>query len=270
MKREINLLEFKIRHSSLVNAKIKTIRNFKITSRALRLVAPYVLMAGIGTGAFTLTGNIPFYLNNEKKVYFKVMTEFDNVGNIKVKKQYDDFEMDGNTLDNSDSVLHYYSEWEKSDDGFYSRTVQTYSIKKKSFEDIMELFKKEDLKLEDVLGKPISNFKETKNNLTEDEIQEESVIKAVIYNKDKKDYIIRKLTVEENISVSALYILTILVLEIPLSWYRRRDYFRNGGHPLYYFSCYVNSMKHEHQPLDIKSLTKELELKKAHYNSLMK
>lgn len=263
MKKEIDLLESEIKHSSLVNAKIKAIRNLKITARALQLVAPYALTAGIVAGGFTLLGDIPFYPDDEWKVYSKVMTEFDNVGNIRTEQQYDNFKANDNTLDNSDSMLYYYSEWKKSDNGFYSRTVQTYSIKKKSFEDIMELFKKEDLKLEDVLGEPSSNIKETKNNLTENEIQEESIIKAVMYNEDKNDYIIHKETVGENIVLSILYLLVTILVELVPLFYR-------SEHSSFDFSDCVDKIKRKYQLLDIDTLTKKLELKRDNYNRLMR
>lgn len=263
MKKEIELLESEIKYSSFVNVRIGAIRNLKISARVLQKVAPYVLTAGIIAGGFTLLGDIPFYPNDEWKVYSNVMTEFDNVGNIKTEQQYDSFEVNGNTLDNSDSMLYYYSKWEKSDDEFYSRTVQTYSIKKKSIEDIMELFKKEDLKLEDVLGKPNSNIKETKNNLTEDEIQEKSIIKAVIYNEDKNDYIVHKETVEENICSSALYVIIAGLCEFLPSYWRRK-------HSNFDFADCVKEIKRKHQSLDIDTLTKKLELKKDNYNRLMR
>jgi hypothetical protein len=261
MKREIDLLESEIKYSSLVNVRIKAIRNLKITARALQLVAPYAITAGIVAGEFAFLGDIPFYPNDEWKKYSKIMTEFDNAGNIRTEQQYDSFEVNGDTLDNSDSMLYYYSEWEKSDDGFYSRTVQTYSIKKKSFEDIMELFKKEDLKLEDVLGEPSTNIKETKNNLIEDEIQEKSIIKAVIYEEDKDDYIIHKETVGENIGLSVLYVLVTIFSELAPLYYR-------SEHSSFDFSDCVDEIKRKYKPLDIDTIIKKLELKRDNYNRM--
>ena len=54
MKKEIEILESEIKHSNLVNAKIGTIRNLKISARALQKIAPYALTAGIIAGGFTL------------------------------------------------------------------------------------------------------------------------------------------------------------------------------------------------------------------------
>lgn len=263
MKREIDSLEFEIKHSSLVNAKIKAIKNLKITARALQLVTPYTITAGIVAGGFTLLGDIPFYPDDEWKIYSNVMTEFDNAGNIRTEQQYDSFEVNGNIVDDSDSMLYYYSKWEKSDAGFYSRTVQSYPIKRKDIEDIMELFEKENLRLEDILGEPSSTIKETKNNLTEDEIQGESIIKAVIYKKDENDYIIHKETVGENISLSALYLLLTVFAELAPFW------FRNDFSSFDFQEC-VDEIRRKHQPLDIDTVTKKLELKRDNYNKMMR
>ena len=192
------------------------------------------------------------------------MVEFDNVGNMREEQKYGKFkDGKGNSLNSSDNVLYYYSKWEKGTGGLYSRTVKTYSVEKKSYEDIMELFKKEDLRLEDVLGEPSSNIKETKNNLTEDEIQEESIIKAVIYKEDEDDYIMRKETVGENIGLSVLYLLVTFLAEfVPL-------FFRSECSSFDFSGC-VDEIKRKHQPLDIDTITKKLELKRDNYNRMMR
>ena len=113
MKKEMETLEWEIEHSRLVNIKVGTIRNLKISARALQLVAPYVLTAGIIAGGFTLLGNIPFYGGDEWKVYSTVMTEFDNNGNIRYEQQYDSYKS------SSDNKLYYYTKWQQNDDGCF-------------------------------------------------------------------------------------------------------------------------------------------------------
>lgn len=265
MKNEIESLESEIKHSILVNAKIGTIRNLKIGARALQKVAPYVLTAGIVFGGCTLLlGDIPFYGGDEWNIYSNIMTEFDNTGNIRKGQQYGNFKDDSdNILDNSDSMLWYYSKWQKEGEDSYFRTVQTYSIKKKTHKDIIKLFYQENLKLEDVLGKPSSNIKETRDNLTDEELQKEPLIKAVIYNQDENDYIIHKETVMENVSTSILYgFITALAKLVPLHFRKKISSFN--------FSDCVDKIKTKYQPLDIESPTKKLELKKDNYNRIMR
>lgn len=255
MKKEIEILEFEIRHSKLINAKITAIRNLKISLRALQKVAPYALTAGITAGIFTYFGDIPFYPNDEQKVYLNVMTEFDNYGHIRTEQQYASFA--------SDNMLYYCSKWEKMNDEFYSRNVQTYSIQNKTYEDIIKLFEQENINLDDILGEVISNIKETKNNLTIEELQEESFVKAVIYNEDKNNYIMQKQTVSENIVMSAAYvILTGLSELIPL-------FVRTELSNFNFFSC-VEEIKRKSQLLDIDYLTKKLELKRDNYNRMIR
>ncbi len=262
MKKEIDTLEFDIKYSSLRNAKMGAIKNLKIYARALQLVAPYVVTAGIVAGGFALFGDIPFYPNDEVKAYSNVMTEFDNAGNIRKEQQYASFKDEsGHKLDSNDNLLYYYSKWEKIDDGLYSRVVQTYSIDEKTYEDIIKLFDKKDLSLEGILGEPDSNIKETKNNLTEEELQEGAFIQAIVYSKDEGDYIIRKQTVGENIFLSILYVFVSMLIEMgPL-------YYRSEYSSFDFLRC-VNEIKRKYQPLDIDVAKKQLELKKDNYNRL--
>lgn len=254
MKKEIESLEYDIQHSTLANAKIGTIRNLRIGARALQLVAPYVLTAGIVTGGYTLLGDIPFYGGDEWKVYSNVMTEFDNAGNIRYEQQYGSFK-------NSNNKLFYYTRWEQNEDGFYSRIVQTYSIKKKTYEDIIELFGQENLKLEDILGNADSTIRETKNNITEEELQAESCIKAIIYSKDENDYIVHKETVGENVLLSVVYVLLTLLCEIiPLK-------IRSDVSSFDFEYC-VDRIKEKYPLVDIDELTKKLEIKRNNYNRL--
>lgn len=255
MQKEMKTLEFEIEHSRLVNIKVGAIRNLKISARALQLVAPYVLTAGIIAGGFTLLHHIPFYGGDEWKVYSTVMTEFDNNDNIRYEQQY------GSYQSSSDNKLYYYTKWQQDDDGFYSRTAQVYSVKKKTYDDIIELFGQEDLQLQDVLGEPSSNFKETKKNLTDEELQQESFIRAIIYNVDKNDYIIHEETVGENVLFSLLYICITLFCEMaPLYW--------RSEHSNFDFEDCVENIKRKHQLVDMKTLKKKLELKRDNYNRI--
>lgn len=255
MKQEIELLESEIKHSSLINVKIKTIRNLKITARALQLVAPYVITASIIAKGFNTWGNTPFYWD-EKKIYANVMMEFDNVGNIRYEQQYDSFENDKNKL-------YYYTGWEKNNNGFYSRIIETYSIKEKTYEDIIELFETKDLNLEDIFGMPDSSVKETKNNLTVEELQEESFIKAVIYTEDKNDYLIGRETIDEDIIDSFLYCFVIILVEGLISIFRKKL-------SSFDFSKCVYDIKRKYELVDIDTITKKLEIKKDNYNRLIR
>ena len=255
MKKEVKSLEKQIKYPRLTNFKISSVKNLKISARALQLVAPYVLTAGIVAGGFVLSGNIPFY-RDKKEIHSSIMTEFDNLGNIRYEQQYDDFE-------NSSNVLQSYSQWQLQEDGLYSRIVKTYNVNNKTYEELIELFNKENLSLENLFGEAISTIKETKNNLSEDEINEKEFLQAVIYSEDEQDYIIRKETVGDNILFSVLYVaLTALVETIPLDFRKKFSSFDFG-------EC-VENIKDKYKPTDIQELTRKLEIRRDNYNRMMR
>ncbi len=262
LKKNIEDLEYKIKHSKHINVKNRAMRDLNITAKTAQLVAPYLVTAGIIAGGFSsLLGDIPFYPNDEWKVYAQVTTEIDNNGNFKTERLYNDCNY------NNYSTLYYYSAWKKDENGLYSRSVQTYSINNNSPEKIIELIKKEDLNFEDIFGQPCSNITETKNNLTEDEFQEKPYIKAVLYNKDKNDYIIHQETVEENIFLSFGYL--VLVFTAGYIIYNfKKDHIENPIEE--HYLSFIDNFKRTYGPLDIEDLTQKLELKKNEYNKLTK
>ena len=177
MKKEIETLENELKYSKLVNLKISTVKNLKISLRFMQRIAPYVLTAGIMAGGCKLiSGEFPFYSGDTFKINSNTMKEFDSLGNIRYEQQYDYYE-------NSSNILYYYSQWQQGNDGFYSRNVDTYKL----------------------------------DELTEEELQQKDYLQAIIYNEDENDYIIHKETMGKNIAVTVIYLLlTVLVERIPL------------------------------------------------------
>ncbi len=254
MKKDVESLERQIKYSRLTNLKISSVKNLKITARALQLVAPYVLTAGVVIGGFCLIDETPFY-RDERKIYSSTMTEFDNLDNIRYEQKYGDF--------NQDNVFNHYSQWELQEDGSYTRTIKTYNIKEKTYDELVNLLHKENLSLEDVFGESTSTIKETKNNLSDDEINEEAFMQAVIYNKDKEDYIIGKETMSENISFSALcVVLTVIAELIPA-------YIRDEFSSFSFAEC-VENIKEKYQSVDSKDLTRKLEIRRDNYNRMLR
>lgn len=257
MKKEIETLENELKHSKLANLKISTIKNLKISLRFMQRIAPYVLVAGIMAGGCKLVGcGLPFYSGDTFKINLNTMKEFDNLGNIRYEKQYDDYE-------DSNNILHYYSQWKQGNDGFYSRDVETYELDEFTEEEIQKLFDKEDLKLSDVFGKPASKKKETKNNLTEEDLQQKDYLQAIIYNEDENDYIIHKETVGENVAITIMYLFfTGLVELLPLFIRCEISNFR--------FRDCVEKIKRKHPAIDEEELQRKLEIKRNNYNRLMR
>lgn len=261
MKKEIETMENEINDYKFEYIKKSTIKNLKITARAFQLVAPYILTAGIVAEIFNISGNKPFSSNNER-VYLNTMTEFYSMGNINIKKQYGDFKDSiENILDNRDIVLYFYSKWEKDSNNSYYRIIEIYSIKNKTYEDVKKILSQDDLEkyLDD------SNYYETeiKNDLNIQELNSKNFIKAIVYDKDKNDYIEYKKNIFKNISCSIIYIFFASFCEF-IPFYLRSNYSK------FDFMKSVNKINEKYKTKDINVLIKKLEIKKNNYDRMMR
>jgi hypothetical protein len=249
MKKEILSLEDSIKQYKLMNIEIKTIKNLKITARCIQLFAPYIVSTGIIYGGFTLLGNSP--LVNDK-TYLNIMTEFDNEGNIRYESQYGSFD--------GEDVLYYYSSWTKDDD-FYSRNIETYYLEDKTYEDLIDIFEYSDLKLKYTLGQPTSNIKETKNNITEEELDKQTYLKAIIYEEDNDNYIITDESFKKGFLKALGFGSLLGCINLTISAIRKKVSSFN-------FIESINQIEEENRPIDINALNKKLELKKENYDRL--
>lgn len=255
LRKEIESLESLVKNANAVNRKRKIVKNLKISVRFMQLLAPYILTAGILAGGCKLIGaGFPFYSGDKFKSNLNTMKEFDNLDNIRYEKQYDDFE-------ESNDILSYHSKWEKDDAGFYSRKIEVYNLKKLTEEEIFELFNKDDLNLQDIFGEPISSKTEIKNNVSEEELNDEAYLQAVMYSIDKNDYIMVKETLETNIGVTFLYILVTALTELGVCIIRVQV-------TDFSFSYHVKKIKSQYKDIDEKELIKKLEIKRNNYNRL--
>ncbi len=255
MKKDIENLENKIKFSKFSNLQIRTIRNLKISLRAMQLVAPYVLTAGLIAGGFKLLGSCPFYRDIQQQ-NLNIMKEFDSLGNIRYEEQYNEFSGDSD-------MLYFYGKWEKSNDGFYTRTVEKYKLKGLTEEEIRGLFEKEKMTLQDILGAPFSSIQESNNNVSEEDIEKENYFQAIIYHEDKEDYIFVRESSSDNILITILYICVTGLGEL-LPFYIRTEC------SSFDFENCVSRIKERYQPIDIPVLTKKLEIKRENYDRLMR
>jgi len=261
MKKEIETMENEINDYKFEYIKKSTIKNLKITARAFQLVAPYILTAGIVAEIFNISGNKPFSSNNER-VYLNTMTEFYSMGNINIKKQYGDFKDSmGNILDNRDSVLYFYSKWEKNSNNSYYRIIEIYSIKNKTYEDVKKILSQDDL--EKYLDGSNYYEIEIKNDLNIQELNSKNFIKAIVYDKDKNDYIEYKKNIFKNISCSIIYIFFASFCEF-IPFYLRSNYSK------FDFMKSVNKINEKYKTKDIDVLIKKLEIKKNNYDRMMR
>ena len=254
MEKEIRELQMDIKHSKISNAKINALRALKISLRFGQLIAPFVVTAGITIGGFAALGGTPFYRDRHKQ-NLEMMKKFDSFGNIIYEQQYDDYAVTKNTIS-------YYGKWTNSKDGFYSRNVEIYSIGNITEETIMKLVNENNISsLQEVLGEPISNKTETKNNLTEEELACDSYLQAFIYSEFEDDYIMVKESIDDNIAITFLWIvMTILCELIPIVW-------RISGSTFNFGDC-VKKIKSKYPHVDTEELARRLEIKRSNYDRL--
>lgn len=256
MQKEIDELEFQIKNSKSINLKLFLIRYFKVFLRSLQLFTPYFLTAGITFELFHLFGFTPI-LEDRRIQYLEIKKELDNFGNIRYEEQYDHF-------NDTKGTISYIGKWQKRQDNFYSREIKTYVTENFSKDITVNFLKNVDItSLDDIFGKPISQKTETKNNLTEEEINKDSYLQAVIYSKSSDDFIIVEESLDMNLFLTLGWIVVTVILE-SLPYVYRRD-FSNFD-----FDECVEEIKMKYPYIDIDELFKKIKIKKDNYKRLMK
>ena len=256
MKKEVEDLERQIKYTKLVNLKNALIRETLINGRRLQWLAPFILTACITAGGAKLIGaGFPFYMDDiEKFLYTK--KEFDNTGNIRYEEQYGEF----NSLTHQ---INHYTKWEDAGNGFYTRRVESYKLSDITDEKVLSLFEKDNLTISDIFGNKVSSVKETKNNLTEEELMQEEYLEATIYKKDEDDYIIVKESIDDNIGYTAIYVLVTILAEIIPLFYRLES-------SKFDYDDAVYKIREKYSKVDVEKVKKLLEIKRDNYNRLVK
>ena len=127
-------------------------------------IAPYLLVAGVGFGAASLTGMSPFYTGN-RKLELHTTKEVDTLGNISYEEEYLGHVNDEH-MSNYNLVL-CYGEWKKCDNNYFERSVKTYQVDPLAYENVEDFLKRDLEDIEKILGEPTSNKIETRNNVAE-------------------------------------------------------------------------------------------------------
>ncbi len=254
LTKDVNDLEERINNLGKENFKRATIRNIKIFGRFMQMIAPYLLAFILPFVGQSFLFDIPFYPEDVRQNNCYMMN-LDNKGIISYQNQYKSFNDDN-------SRLYIYGKWEKDNNEFYSRTVNTYSIENLTIDKVKELMGKDVLTVEDILGEPISSVKEHKNILTEEELNDNGYIKATKYYEDTDDYIIVKQGIGENIILSLLYVASSLCLMLCVA--KVREDFSSFD----YYRCY-NNINDRYEKISREELETKLLIKKNSLNRLI-
>ena len=259
LKSDIEKLEKDIKNSKRVNSKINSIRNFKISLRVMQLIAPYAVTVGIIIGGAKLIGfGSPFY-RDEFKYKAYVQKQFDNIGNVSYEKEYD-YPLYRSESD-SENIIKLYSKWTQKENGIYERTIQIYKLDDLKEKDVLKLFDKENLNLEDLLGRATNKI-ETTNKLTEEQINSGSYLEATMYSKDKNDFIVVKESLKDNTFIAIIEAVLIILLSLIIHFAWRKDC------SSFCLEDCIDEIKEKHPDIDIEALKYKLEIKKLNYDRL--
>lgn len=223
MQNEITDLDQKISEANDNIKRTKRMKKLKISLACLRAIYPYIVSTGILLGGFKfLEAGYPFVKDNNKN-YLVEMKDFDSYNNTRYEQYYDSF-LNGLPT----SFLKHYGQWEKNDDNTYTREVKSYVIKlddisEKSEKKLKEIVKNNDenFNLENLFGKPKYEIKETKNNLTEEELNKKDYLQAILYDLNKDDFILVKESTAFNVGATIGFIIFLLFLYSEIKSFRK-------------------------------------------------
>ena len=222
LKEEIKSLKTNLRKTRARNTKKGIVRSIRVGGKVIEQVIPYLVAAGVLTGAFLFLGDVPYYRNNEKR-YHNIRTDMDTYGNVSYEEQYGYFE-------NVSDQLYYFDKWKQNEDGSYSRDVKSYVITKKNYDEVLKIFSKNNIEfsdtksIEDFLNNPKNISKETKSNLPEEELMKDAYFQISTYDKNKNEYRVAKQSVDDNIGYSIIFTVMLIVLEIAMGRLKRSEY----------------------------------------------
>lgn len=253
LKTEIEKLEHDIKYNNVTNAKIAILKLFKIILRTIQLITPYIVAGGIVLGGFSALGGTPIIVDKRKKK-LETLKEIDSFGNVRYEQQYDEYK-------NTEGKVIHYDKWELAENGLYTRNVKTYLIGEITEETIMNLIENNSISsLNEVFGQPILTQIESRNNLTDEEIYSLGHLKGIWYSKDSEDFIIVDEPVNENIGLTILCFILLIISELIAALYRDSSSFD--------YKESLENIKENYPKVDLELLIKKLEIKKANYNRI--
>lgn len=208
LKSQIEKLNRQLRYYKLLNIKVGAVKNLKISLKAMQMFLPYIIAPSILAGVFKFVGlGLPIYQDDLNRS-LKQMKEIDNLGNVRIEQQYKNFL-------NSYNKIFYYGKWEKNSDGTYSRNIEQYRLRDITEKEILQLFQKKNISMKDIFGVPLSTDVETVNTLNDNLIRE-GYLQAIFYSENKNEFITVTESTSDNISVTILFAIITLFIELSL------------------------------------------------------
>ena len=251
---DIKKLDHRIKYNKQIKFLNKTVKNLEISYACLKFISPYIITAFLSAGIFKAVGlGYPFYLD-DTKVYQKEMIEYDNYGNNTTQTSYDSF-------DDFNSVT-IYTPW-RYEDNVYKRNISIYNVDNRDIEDVNSVLNGEK-DIEDLVKKPTREIEEIKNEITQEELNNESIIEVRVYNENKNKYDFRKENVGKNIEASFLYCLGVMVIGAIIYGIQYELGVKINN------TIYKIKRKYKKEDEDIEVLKKKLQIRKDTYDRLVK
>ena len=253
LQKEINSLEKELSTVEKTNFKKAVIKNVKITGKFLRKWVPIIATGVAFSVAYTNYVGKPFQ-TQPVKASACIRTTQDNLGNIDIYKQYTTFSSTQNYVDVT-------SPWVRDGEG-YSQTVNRYYLNEENTKQVLDVLNGNLIaSFDSIFTIPNAVAVNTSNHLTEEELNSKETIKVVFYDEDRDDTIIRKTELVEEIGVTLVYVLGILLVEAIALSALEKD--RNKCDQK------IKEYKDNYQPLYTEPLKKELKLKREECNKLI-
>ncbi|MBQ6494635.1 MAG: hypothetical protein IJI49_01385 [Bacilli bacterium] len=203
LKKEINKLQDEINIINKINNQTKIKRNTIKGLYTLRHILPFILTTGLTFGAFSAFEGTPF----KKDSYIatlEVKKNIDSKGVTKIEQKY-------KRNHNFEGSLSYIGEWTKQDNGTYTRKIKKYLTNDIEENIIENIVNNVDFNsLDDILGTPIIDKTETRNDLTINQINAKPYMQAIIYREDKNNYITITESNKSNIITATIWIIVNL------------------------------------------------------------
>ena len=256
----INDIGFKIKRTKKNNKKIVRIRKIKGFKALLRATGPYIITASLLFGIQTLIGDVPYYPQKhfQDACYTNV---YDNHGREYSEKtyHYDDDE------DLFKYIYGYYvTPWELKEDGKYYRTTKEYQIDKSLLEDIKKNINNPLFRLEDYSGVVTDISHEVEKKVSEEELNEGSVIKITMRYTNNEDVMLVAQGFGSNFCLTGLHILIVglvwLIQAAIIDSYH--DDCKENNTKYFTLESALNKLKKEYKELDIEQYINLLEDKK--------
>lgn len=216
MNKEIKQMEKDIRNGKIYSSELKDLKRDILKLKLLNTLRgfyPYILSTGlISLGVFSC-------MKLGGKKYLSTEYNFDSYGNDKKIYEYK------NDTNEINGTVTYMGKWEPIEDGTYERTIKRYSTNRIKPEMVKNAITNENSikSLNEMLGEPILVTKEIGKNLTEEEVNAEEHIEAVMYSVDKNEYIKFEMTGANRFSTGISGLALIVMLNWLISLIRNNE-----------------------------------------------